>query len=294
MSSPPISTAAHDTLERGALLRVGTGSPHPVAPQWVTSGEYSLAPRWRAWALQSLGISGERVVADLFAKDSNTASPLFITKGLDSFHFSWAALAPLEDDVLWANPPFSILERVLAKASSEACRVILCCPVWPDAKWWAVLQAMEVARVLLPENESLFYGVVKKEILPPPKWGVLVCVLDSRVRPGPPPRPKVKSWLAAHTGNLGLSELQAFLRGRRGKEKITTLVEVSGSIPESPHASSKLVVDPPCPQEEGGAALPAVGPDHPSPPSSILLSGQGVRVVEKKPLPFPRCEVHLR
>jgi hypothetical protein len=141
---------------------------------------------WREWALQQLGIPPHAVAVDLFARPGQAAAPLFITKGINSFQFGWAKLLQKEGEVLWANPPFMLMPKFLAKATSEPCRIAVCYPVKDDQPWWPVLQAMQTASILLPDGIGLFQGVVKKGTLPPPDWRVGVGLLDSRLSPGPP------------------------------------------------------------------------------------------------------------
>ena len=71
-----------------------------------THGEYTLAPEWREWALQQLGVTPSQVQVDLFSTEKKAARSLFVTKAMDAFTFSWQKLVNKEDEFLWANPPF--------------------------------------------------------------------------------------------------------------------------------------------------------------------------------------------
>jgi hypothetical protein len=52
---------------------------------------------------------------------------------MDAFTFSWQKLVNKEDEFLWANPPFYMMEKVVAKIWQEPSRLVLCLPEWQDA-----------------------------------------------------------------------------------------------------------------------------------------------------------------
>ena len=160
-----------------------------------THGEYTLAPEWREHALQQLGVHPQEVRLDLFASKERAARPLFVTKGMDAFTYDWALLSEREAETLWANPPFYLLAKVVGKIWQERIRIVLCHPEWQEAPWWGPLLTLVKAGVTLPEGLSLYYGVIKKDILPPPKWRTCVSLIESKGDRGPYPDPKVAEWL---------------------------------------------------------------------------------------------------
>ena len=165
----------------------GLARIYPVWKKWGTWGEYCLAPEWRECTIKELGLNPNQITIDLFADGKNAARPLFITQSMNAFSFNWSALIE-EGEILWANPPFASLENVIAKVCCEPTRMLLCCPEWPEAPWWIMLPPITKSKVFLPEGEELYFGVVKKNILPPPTWRTMVCILDSNGFEGPKPR----------------------------------------------------------------------------------------------------------
>ena len=57
-----------------------------------------------------------------------TAAPYFISEEMGTFSFDWGTLLLSEVQVLWANPPFAILGKLVAKLEEDACRVVLIMP----------------------------------------------------------------------------------------------------------------------------------------------------------------------
>ena len=102
-----------------------------------------LVPKWRDWALMQLGVSDYFLGVDLFATPWTTTAPLFISKEMDSFSYDWGQLKQSEDHLLWANPPFVLLDKVVAKLSREPCTIVLVTPHWEDRSSWHDLSQME-------------------------------------------------------------------------------------------------------------------------------------------------------
>ena len=166
-----------------------------------------MDPHWREEALRQLGEPSYNVTVDLFAREGNAARPLYIDRKRDAFAYDWSRLQGAAEHVLWANPPFVLLGRVVAKLCTDPCRVALCCPVMPQAKWWPALQKLTVEQVELPEGERLYHGCIKKGLLPPPKWKSVVCLIDSTGDRRPVPTKKYSRWLAAQSRGLDLQAL---------------------------------------------------------------------------------------
>ena len=139
-----------------------------------------LAPEWRKWGLEQLGEADNHISVDLFASPWAAAAPIFITKELDSFSFSWASLCEGENPLLWANPPFSKLGQVAQKISAEPCRIALCTPEWTEEAWWDKLLELPHKRIRLPPRRHLFYGAFRKEKLPQLAWRTVVWLIDTR------------------------------------------------------------------------------------------------------------------
>jgi hypothetical protein len=79
---------------------------------WGNWGEYTLDPKWRAWALQ---VADVPVRIDLFAEPWSAAADLYITREMDAFSYDWGKLQEGSSGLLWANPPFRMLGKVAQK-----------------------------------------------------------------------------------------------------------------------------------------------------------------------------------
>ena len=98
-----------------------------------------MDPALRSQTLHDLGVHHEDIVVDLFASCHNHTCPVYIDQQQDAFTFKWDELVTAWNHVLWANPPFSLIDKVVTKMIMEPCRFVLVCPVWKDATWWKVL-----------------------------------------------------------------------------------------------------------------------------------------------------------
>lgn len=228
--------------------------PEGVNRRWWrhTNGEYTLAPEWREWALEKLGVGPQQVKVDLFATPEKAARSLFVTRTMDAFSFNWHELVESEDEVLWANPPFQSMEKVVAKLWQEPCRLALCCPEWQAHAWWRPLHELVVDKIYLPEAQGLYYGVIKKDILPPPEWRSFVCIVDSRKVRAPYPINKVQRWLNERNQGKGLQALKEAVRALSGR---------GGVGPGDPGGTARppgveAPETPPEEQEEGGEGTP--------------------------------------
>ena len=80
---------------------------------------------------------------DLFASILNNQIPRYVAwkpdpsaEHIDAFSMSW------ENDLLYAFPPFSLIDRCLQKIHQERATVIMVVPQWPTRPWWAKLNRL--------------------------------------------------------------------------------------------------------------------------------------------------------
>jgi len=121
----------HPTSGRGAsLLSCGDveANPGPPPTDWGEEDD-ALVPKLVADSCGRLGIS---LVRDAFATPANHNFPAYWTRKDDAFAQPWdyATAGPL-----WANPPFSRLEEVVAKAAQEGCLMLIIAPEWPGPQY---------------------------------------------------------------------------------------------------------------------------------------------------------------
>lgn len=132
---------------------------HQVSRVWGNWGEYTLVPKWRRWALAHLGVGHLPLGVDLFATPWSSAAPLFITKEMDAFSFNWGALQPDGSTLLWANPPFANLGKVVEKLLKDPCHIVMVTPQWEDKPWWTTLLQLPHQRICLPPDTIFFTEV---------------------------------------------------------------------------------------------------------------------------------------
>jgi len=84
------------------------------------------------------------MMMDLFASATNHKTTRYLTLrpdpaavGTNAFAYHWH-----KNQRLYANPPFSLIPRVLQKARMEESNLLLIAPVWPTAIWWPTLCEM--------------------------------------------------------------------------------------------------------------------------------------------------------
>ena len=83
----------------------------------------------------------------------------------------------------WANPPFNLIGRFLARIKRQRATAVVVVPVWPTQPWWPLLAEMLTAEpVLLPHRSDLFLpGHLGNEIaLLAPRWSVIACRISIR------------------------------------------------------------------------------------------------------------------
>jgi len=80
---------------------------------------------------------------------------------------------------MWANPPFSQLDKVLIKIAMEPCKVIICTPNWPGDYWMRILEKISLKQTKIPVGVGLYKGDWDKKPLPPPRWETLISFLDT-------------------------------------------------------------------------------------------------------------------
>ena len=150
------ATLANDSLptEVTPLQEVATcaeGSQVlPTEPQSLVGDDWFWAPP-------------ERVVR---VGREATAAPYFISEEMGTFSFDWGTLLLSEVQVLWANPPFAILGKVVAKLEEDACRVVLIIPENEEKPWRQPLKKLAKKAVAFPPRPHTFLGGFRKDPLP--------------------------------------------------------------------------------------------------------------------------------
>ena len=102
--------------------------------------------------LAALQVTPDEIQIELFASQQQHIMQLYCSKHLNNaFRFFWKAM-----DLAYANPPFSLLAKVLTNIAYEGGRVVMCTPDWgcsgEHAYLRRMLDRMTVGRVELPDG----------------------------------------------------------------------------------------------------------------------------------------------
>jgi len=162
----------HDFLSRAAehFLKQGMERGWRIRAEYLPGVENTIADqlsrrRWdiHDWTLDR-GVFTDLVhrwghpTVDLFASRHNHRLRRWVSWhpqpgawATDAFSLNWNKFG-----LIYANPPFRLLLRVLRKAYQERATMILVTPVWKGAPWWPLVKRMAVDQVLLPDLPHLF------------------------------------------------------------------------------------------------------------------------------------------
>ena len=123
-----------------------------ILPTEGTITHQALQPIWERWG---------KPMVDLFATQYSHRLPLYVSPmrdhkaiGKDALARSWANME------VYAYPPTSLLQKVLAKAAIERPRLILIAPFWRASPWFPDL--MSLAR-----EGPVFLNLTKKTLVQP-------------------------------------------------------------------------------------------------------------------------------
>ena len=113
---------------------------------------YHLARHILENGLAALQVTLDEIQVDLFASQQQHIMQLYCLKHLNkAFRSFWEAMG-----LAYANPPFSLLAKVLTKIAYKGGRVVMCTPDWgcsgEHAYWRRMLDRMTVERMHLPDG----------------------------------------------------------------------------------------------------------------------------------------------
>ena len=107
---------------------------------------YQLARHVLENGLAALQVNLDEIRVEMFASRQQHIMQLYCSKHLNNaFRFFWKAIG-----LAYANPPFSLLPKVLTEIAYEAGRVVMCTPDWgcsgEHTYWRRMLDRMTVGR----------------------------------------------------------------------------------------------------------------------------------------------------
>ena len=113
--------------------------------------------------------------------------------------------------MVWANPPFTEFERVVAKFQCAGTRVVVLVPYWPKQRWFAELYAMSSAQVMLKSSKAQYRKEGEGELMPLAGWDNMLLKSDTTSTPSPMPR-KFLTKGESDAGRVGISQCSVWRR----------------------------------------------------------------------------------
>ena len=133
-----------------------------------------------------------------------------MTRENSAYRYNWSKLRSNDNQILWANPPFSQLAKVVTKLCLEPSRMVLVHPDWRDEYWTPLLKSITDHRIEIKSGKPIYLSDHSKKPLPSPSWNTLVSLVDSTKYQVDSNMldPKIKRLLQRMSKNWGLSELK--------------------------------------------------------------------------------------
>ena len=145
---------------------------------------YQLARHVLEKGLPALQVNLDEIQVELFASQQQHIMQLYCLKHLNNaFRFFWKAMG-----LAYANPPFSLLAKVLTKIAYEGGRVVMCTPDWgcsrEHAYWRRMLDRMTVGRVQLP-GSAIYVPEDSDTAMQAREWASFLSIVHESLNPVP-------------------------------------------------------------------------------------------------------------
>ena len=145
---------------------------------------YQLARHVLENGLAALQVNLDEIQVELGASQQQHIMQLYCSKHLNNaFCFFWKAMG-----LGYANPPFSLLAKVLTKITYEGGRVVMCTPDWSCSSEHVycrrMLDRMNVGRVQLPDG-PIYVPEDSETAMQAPEWANFLSIVDGSLNPVP-------------------------------------------------------------------------------------------------------------
>jgi len=137
------------------------------------SADYAIRSETFGEVVDSIGV-GEPII-NSFSTPSNTLCEKFWDLQRDALSQSWTGRR-----LLWMNPPFSLLEKVVTRIACEKEECFLLCPNWKTTLWWVKVQALCAKAHFFPPGTRQFE--TERGPSGPIKWGVWVVYIFKAIQ----------------------------------------------------------------------------------------------------------------
>ena len=143
---------------------------------------YQLARHVLENGLAALQVNLDEIQVELFASQQQHIMQLYRSKQLNNAFCLFRKAMGLA----YANPPFSLLAKVLTKIAYEGGRVVMCTPDWgcsgEHAYCRRMLDRMTVGRVQLPDG-PIYVPEDSDTAMQAPEWASFLCIVDGSLNP---------------------------------------------------------------------------------------------------------------
>ena len=145
---------------------------------------YQLARHVLENGLAAPQVTLDEIQVELFANQQQQIMQLNCSQHLNNaFRFFWKAMG-----LAYANPPFSLLGKVLTKIAYEGGRVVMSIPDWgcsgEHAFWGRMLDRMTVGRVQLPDS-PIYVPEDSDAAMQSPELASFLSIVDGSLNPVP-------------------------------------------------------------------------------------------------------------
>jgi len=135
------------------------------------------------------------------------------------WHYNLTKLMGNQKEWLWANPPFSVLDKFVTKMILQPCRVILVHPDWVDSYWSPLLRKISLHRLQVGSGQAIYVKDKSKKPLKSPLWNTQISMVDTFVQKVDFSEldPLLVKFVQRHDRNWGLKELRFNVETLRGE-----------------------------------------------------------------------------
>ena len=145
---------------------------------------YQLAHHVLENGLAALQVTLDEIQVEWFASQQQHIMQLYCSKHLNNaFRFFWEAMG-----LAYANPPFSLLAKVLTKIAYEGGRDVMCTPDWgcsgEPAYWRRMLDRMTVGKAQLPDS-PIYMPEDSDTAMQAAEWASFLSIVDGSLNPIP-------------------------------------------------------------------------------------------------------------
>ena len=163
--------------------RKGSGLRYAAKTNYRTEN-HQLARHVLENGLAALQVTLDEFQMELFASQQQHIMQLYCSKHLNNaFRFFWKAMG-----LAYANPPLSLLAKVLTKIAFEGGWVVMCTPDWgcsgKHAFWRRMLDRMTVGRVQLTHS-PIYVPEDSDTAMQAPEWASFLSIVDGSLNAVP-------------------------------------------------------------------------------------------------------------